>query len=109
MAVEIIKRQSLNKEIMKKRMIFLMGLGLARARRAGMRGTSVMAAARRTAMTAMLVMLTAMTAWAQIRHDVAYIDADGNAQTAAKAMVVTSIMQGLDNGMFWDDGDWLYV
>ena len=86
-----------------------MGLGLARARRAGMSGTSVTAAARRTAMTAMLVMLAAMTAWAQPCYNVAYIDADGNAQTAAKAALVTSTMQGLDDGLFRSSEGWLYV
>ena len=92
-------------------MIYLMGLGLARARRAGMRGTSVTDAERRTAMTAMFVMLAAMTAWAQTRYDVPYIDADGNAQTAAEATLVTTDMQGSNNGMFASEveGNWLYV
>ena len=92
-----------------KRMIYLMGLGLARARRAGMsgtsvtdaarragmRGTSVTAAARRTAMTAMFVMLAAMTAWAE-NVNVNYIDADGNQQSVS-ATVLTGSESELDS------------
>ena len=72
-----------------KRMIYLMGLGLARARRAGMSGTSVTAAARRTAMTAMFVMLAGMTAWAE-NVTVNYIDADGNQQSVSATVLTGS-------------------
>ena len=72
-----------------KRMIYLMGLGLARARQAGMSGTPVTDAARRTATTAMLVMLAAMTAWAE-NVTVNYIDADGNQQSVSATVLTGS-------------------
>ena len=56
-----------------------------------------------------VAVLAILTARAETVWSVSYIDANGNQQTAARADVVTTNMQGLDNYNFRSAYDWLYV
>ena len=61
-------------------------------------------------MTLLLCVLTAATAGAEtIVENVAYVDANGNAQTASKATVVTSDMGGTSAANFSSSYAWYYV
>ena len=63
----------------------------------------------RAALTLLVMMLTATTAWAETVNNVSYIDADGNPQTASKATIVTADMGGTSESKFKSDNNWFYV
>ena len=63
----------------------------------------------RAALTLLVMMLTATTAWAETVNNVSYIDADGNPQTASKATIVTADMGGTSESKFISDNGWFYV
>lgn len=63
----------------------------------------------RAALTLLVMMLTATTAWAETAYHISYIDADGNPQTASKATIVTADMGGTSESKFKSDNNWFYV
>ena len=63
----------------------------------------------RAALTLLVMMLTATTAWAGTVNNVSYIDADGNPQTASKATIVTADMGGTSESKFKSGNEWFYV
>jgi len=63
----------------------------------------------RAALTLLVMMLTATTAWAETAYDISYIDADGNPQTASKATIVTADMGGTSESKFISNKGWFYV
>ena len=71
-----------------------------------MKNTNLMT---RAALTLLVMMLTATTAWAGTVNNVSYIDADGNPQTASKATIVTADMGGTSESKFEDGYGWFYV
>lgn len=71
-----------------------------------MKNTNLMT---RAALTLLVMMLTATTAWAEAVNNVSYIDASGNPQTASKATIVTSDMGGTSESKFKSDNGWFYV
>ena len=57
-------------------------------------------------------LVSTATAWAETTlNNINYIDANGNTQTASQVTVVSTGMQGSDNGQFKSQvlGNWLYV
>ena len=71
-----------------------------------MKNTNLMT---RAALTLLVMMLTATTAWAGTVYDISYIDADGNPAECIKAAVVTADMGGTSESKFKSDNEWFYV
>ena len=63
----------------------------------------------RAALTLLVMMLTATTAWAGTVYDISYIDADGNPAECESAAVVTADMGGTSESKFKSDNEWFYV
>ena len=63
----------------------------------------------RAALTLLVMMLTATTAWAETVYNISYIDADGNPAECIKAAVVTADMGGTSESKFEVGSGWFYV
>ena len=63
----------------------------------------------RAALTLLVMMLTATTAWAETVYNVSYIDASGNPAKCEGAAVVTANMGGTSESKFEDGYNWFYV
>ena len=63
----------------------------------------------RAALTLLVMMLTATTAWAETVNNVSYIDASGNPAKCERSTVVTADMGGTSESKFISDNDWFYV
>ena len=63
----------------------------------------------RVALTLLVMMLTATTAWAETVNNVSYIDASGNPAKCERSTVVTADMGGTSESKFKSDNNWFYV
>ncbi|MBQ5461602.1 MAG: hypothetical protein IIT55_07160, partial [Bacteroidaceae bacterium] len=63
----------------------------------------------RAALTLLVMMLTATTAWAETVNNVSYIDASGNPAKCERSTVVTADMGGTSESKFKSDNNWFYV